>query len=277
MSRLGLDAQTMFGMPPVAHIALAADLGCGHISSGLGPVPWQLARFPQWSLRENEALRREMIAMMRGRGVRLAIGEGCIIRAGVEVRNYAADLDLFASLGTSQISTVAMEPDAGRAKAQLAELVELAGQRGIGVLLEFAPPHSINHLGAALAAIREIANPALRLTIDAMHFFRTGGSVADLATAQAAEIGYIQLCDAPLAPPGGDYYKEASFNRRLPGEGELPLRALLAALPVDVPIGLEIPMQARMDTEAGLESLVACAVKLANELLAHVSAEGDHT
>jgi hypothetical protein len=29
----------MFGMPPVEHITLAADLNCGHISMGLAPVP----------------------------------------------------------------------------------------------------------------------------------------------------------------------------------------------------------------------------------------------
>jgi hypothetical protein len=175
MNRLGIDGQTVFGMPPIEHIMLASDLECGHISTGLGPVPWKLQRFPQWSLRDNSALRREMTALMRDRGVVFAQGDGCIIRSEFEVRNYASDLDLFAELGALQISTVAMEPDASRAQAQLALLAEMADQRGMGLTLEFAPPHSINTFEKALSAIRIIAKPNVRLTIDAMHFFRSGG------------------------------------------------------------------------------------------------------
>jgi sugar phosphate isomerase/epimerase len=268
MNRLGLDGQTMFGMPPVEHITLAADLDCGHISIGLGPVPWKLDRFPDWSLRDNTGLRREMVAAMRDRGVVFAQGEGCIVRAGLDVRNYAGDLDLFAELGAVQISTVTMEPDASRAQAQLALLAELADQRGMELTLEFAPPHSINTFEKALSAIRSIAKPNVRLTIDAMHFFRSGGSVDQLALAGGSCIGHVQLCDVPLSATTDDYYQEACFGRRLPGEGDLPLRALLAALPKDVRVGLEIPMLARISAEASLEALVARAVALARELLA---------
>jgi sugar phosphate isomerase/epimerase len=267
MTRLGLDGQTMFGMPPVEHVMLAADLGCGHISIGLGPVPWKLERFPNWSLRANPVLRREMVAAMRDRDVVFAQAEGCIVRAELDVNAYASDLDLFAELGALQVTTVAMEPDASRAQSQLALLAELAEQRGMGLNLEFAPPHSINTFEKALSAVRCIAKPNVRLTIDAMHFFRSGGSVDQLAGAGGACVGYMQLCDVPLSPTIDDYYQEACFSRRLPGEGGLPLGALLSAVPKDVRVGLEIPMQARIGTEASLEALVGRAVKLARDLL----------
>jgi sugar phosphate isomerase/epimerase len=268
MSRLGLDGQTMFGMPPTEHVQLAAHLGCGHVSMGLCPVPWKLERFPNWSLRTSASLRRETVAAMRDTGVVFAQGEGCIVRAGIEVESYAADLDLFAELGALQISTVAMDPDASRARTQLALLAEMAGQRGLGLTLEFAPPHSINTFEKALSAIRGIATPNVRLTIDAMHFFRSGGSINQLESAGAECVGHVQLCDVPLSPTIEDYYQEACFARRLPGEGNLPLRALLSAVPKDARIGLEIPMQARVDVEASLEFLVGRAVKLARDLLA---------
>lgn len=267
MSRLGLDLQTMFGMPPVEQVVLAANLDCSYFSTGLGPVPWKLDRFPDWSLRENTGLRRDLIAVMRDRGVALALGEGCIVRAGVDVQDYAVDLDLFAELGARQISTVTMEPDVSRAQAQLALLAELADQRGMGLLLEFAPPHSINTFEKALSAIRRIGKPNARLTIDAMHFFRSGGTIEQLAAAGGGCIGHIQLCDVPLVPTTHDYYQEACFSRKMPGEGDLPLRALLAALPRDIPVGLEIPMQARIGAEGSLEALVARAVALARDLL----------
>lgn len=267
MSRLGLDVQTLFGMPPVEHVLLAANLGCGYVSTGLGPVPWKLDRFPHWSLREDAGLRRDMKAVMRDRGVKLALGEGFAIRAGVDVQSYAADLDLLAGLGALQIGTVTMEPDVSKALAQLSVLAEMTGQRGMGLTLEFAPPHSINTFDKALSAIRSIAAHNLRLSIDAMHFFRSGGAIDQLTTAGDACIGYAQLCDVPLVPEKDDYYQEACFGRRLPGEGELPLRAFLAALPKTVPIGLEIPMLAQINAETSLEMLVARAAALAGDLL----------
>ena len=100
-----------------------------------------------------------------------------------------------------------------------------------------------------------------------MHFFRSGGTIEQLAAAGGGCIGHIQLCDVPLVPTTHDYYQEACFSRKMPGEGDLPLRALLAALPRDIPVGLEIPMQARIGAESSLEALVARAVALARDLL----------
>jgi uncharacterized protein (DUF849 family) len=58
------------------------------------------------------------------------------------------------------------------------------------------------------------------------------------------------------------------LGARCLAKATFPLRALLAALPHDVRVGLEIPMLARIGAEASLESLVARAVALARELLA---------
>ena len=57
-------------------------------------------------------------------------------------------------------------------------------------------------------------------------------------------IGYIQLCDAPRQHVIPDYMEEAVYQRAVPGDGELPLQAILAALPRDRVIGLEIPLRA---------------------------------
>ena len=115
MDRLGINTQTLFGMPPVDHVNLAADLGCGHISTGLSPVPWKREQFPDWSLRDDPRLQRELRAALKDRGIAIAFAEGCIVRPQVEVSSYAADLDLFAELGAQGVSTVCMEPDRGRA------------------------------------------------------------------------------------------------------------------------------------------------------------------
>jgi sugar phosphate isomerase/epimerase len=267
MKRLGIDMLTVFGMPPVEHVMLAADLSCAHISTGLGPVPWKLDSFPQWSLRDDAAHRREMIAVMRDRGVSITLAEGFIIRPGIDVKDYGADLDLVAQMGARKASTVCMDPDLARDLDQLATLANLTAERGMGLTLEFARPHAINTLQKALSAVDQIGKANVSLVIDAMHFFRSGGSIADLAHVSPQLIGYVQLCDVPLVPPHEDYYREACFDRRCPGDGELPLRQLLAAVPRDIPIGLEVPMLSQINAGIGIRTLAERLVRASHPLL----------
>src|SRR5262245_49575160 len=98
MSRLGIELLSVFGLPPVEHVNLAADLGCGYISTGLTQLPFNPHNYPAWSLRDDPVLRRAMITAMRDRGVAIGLGEGLIVRPGIEARDNARDLDLMAEL-----------------------------------------------------------------------------------------------------------------------------------------------------------------------------------
>jgi sugar phosphate isomerase/epimerase len=73
--------------------------------------------------------------------------------------------------------------------------------------------------------------------------------LADLPLVDPELISYVQLCDAPLAAPGAgpasaEAVHEARAARLLPGEGQLPLRELLAALPDGIPVAVEAPRSA---------------------------------
>ena len=55
---------------------------------------------------------------------------------------------------------------------------------------------------------------------------------------------YVQPCDARATRPSdADIPLEARSGRLYPGDGELPLRELLAALPAGIPLSLEAPSQ----------------------------------
>ena len=58
---------------------------------------------------------------------------------------------------------------------------------------------------------------------------------------------YAQICDAVAAIPteSGDPIREARTGRLLPGEGALPLRDLVAALPAAIPLAIEAPVRAQ--------------------------------
>lgn len=271
MKRLGLDSQTVFGMPPTDHIRLAAELGLGSVSLAPMPVPWKLDRFPLWSLRDDPALVRETKAILRDTGIRVAAAEGFTIRPEADTSFRVSDFDLMAELGTEAATTVAMGAEPESALEQMTILADLAAERGMMFLFEFAPPHTFNTLASAHDAVRRIERDNARLLIDSMHLFRTGGSVADIRALPAGAIGYIQLSDAAFTGDGGDYYLEASFERKIPGEGELPLVELLRALPSDLRVGLEVPMQAALQASIDAGEPIARIVEGAKALLDRAS------
>lgn len=65
-----------------------------------------------------------------------------------------------------------------------------------------------------------------KVLIDALHLFRSGGTVADVQAMDAHLIGALQLCDAPLQGPDPSdtpaILAEARAGRLPPLEGELP-------------------------------------------------------
>jgi sugar phosphate isomerase/epimerase len=269
VSRLGIEMLSGLGLPPVELVELSADLACAHISTGLMQMPAQYnpLGYPDWSLKTDPVLRREMIAVMQDRGVSISLGEGFAVRPGVSMADRGEEMDIMAELGARGLGSVSMENDAARAMDEFAVLAEMAHARGMIATIEFAPIQVVSTLAQALSVVAHVGQPHFRLMIDAMHFFRTGGQVSEIAALDPAIIGYAQLCDAPAGPPGDRYGEEAMFGRRIPGEGDFPLAAFLAALPRDIPLGLEIPMLAKAQAGMGPVDRLRPAVEAAQSLL----------
>ncbi len=84
------------------------------------------------------------------------------------------------------------------------------------------------------------------MVVDALHFSRSGGLPAHIGQVDAALFRYAQICDASADMPGPtdtpNLIREARTGRLLPGEGVLPLRELVAALPAGIPLAIEAPV-----------------------------------
>ena len=272
MDRVGIEFLSAFGLPPVAFINLAADLGCRYVSTVLEPLEYNPHGYPKYSLRHDRGLRREMIAALRDRGVTISLGEGFVVQPGVDVREaYAADLDIMRELGAERINTVTFDPDLRRSFDQFALVAEMAASRGIDTVAEFAPCFPIGDLPTALAAIRHVGRNDFRLLIDTMHLGRTGGRAADIAVLDPDIIGYVQLCDAPLLPTYPDYLDEAMYERMVPGTGELPLRDFVGALPRHLVLGLEVPLRSEADAGVGTEQRLRRCVETTRTFLAELA------
>lgn len=276
MAELGIEMLSVFGLPPVEFIALSAELGCRHISTGLssfGPSPHGYAPF---SIRDDAQLRRDMIAAMRDTGVSISLAEGLTVQAGASVTRFAGDLDIFRELGAARINTVSMDPEAGRTFDEFAILAEMAADRGMVTTTEFAPGLTVPDLPTALAAVAHVGRDDFRLLIDTMHLVRSGSGPSDVAALDPAVIDYVQVSDATLAPRFDSYFEEAMFERMVPGEGELGLASVLAVLPPDRVYALEVPMRSK--ALAGIlprEAMAQC-VAATRQLLnaAHLAAAG---
>lgn len=249
MNPLGIECLSTFGLHPVELIRLTGELGCSHVTLNLGPAANRLPIYPEVTFRHDRALQREMSAALRDGGVVIGMMEGFAITPEIRAANYAADLDMAAELGARAICTVSLERDMARSHAEFAALARLAAERGLFTTTEVGAG-VLRRLDKAVAAIEAVADPSFRLLIDTMHFFRFGSAVADFAALDPATIGHIQLNDVPMPAVIENYMEEALYERRAPGDGDLPLRDFLRHVPEGVVIGLEIPI--RSEAEAGI-------------------------
>lgn len=166
-------------------------------------------------------------------------------------------LDLAAELGAREVQVVCEDPDLERAADRLAALAEASSARGLGTALEFMAFRTVDSLETALSVT---ARGGARILIDALHFVRSGGTIAALAAIPPDRLAYFQLCDAPAASPAsGDLVWEARFDRLYPGEGALPLHAIVAALPAGLPVSIEVPRAAMRGVPAGAKAEAAMA------------------
>jgi sugar phosphate isomerase/epimerase len=233
---LGLGHFTFLHQPPVQLVRMARDAGFGFVGLRFHPVaPGQLHWLPVG--KDMDELRR----VMEGEGVGLYDVETVVIDPTLDAAGLAPVMDAAAALGGKRINTCADCFD-GLDDA-FARICDLAQARGVGVDLECMAWRGINTPQACLDLIRRSGAQNAGYLVDALHHTRCGGSAEDLAAMDPGRIVSAQLCDAPrVAPEAREaLIAEARGARLVPGEGGLPLRALLAALPAATVLSVEVP------------------------------------
>ncbi|NMD64400.1 MULTISPECIES: sugar phosphate isomerase/epimerase family protein [Rhodococcus] len=244
MTEIGIEYQTVLGLPPVDFVHLAADLGCHHISMKVagGGGPYNPYGHPTYSMLDDVALRRRFIAAMQDRDVSISLGEGFVVQPFHDLRDEDANLDVMAELGVTRVNAVTMDPDLPRSFDQLATFVEMAAGRGMTTTMEFAKSLTVPDLPTALQAVGHVGRPDFSLLVDTMHSSRSGHGAEDLIMLDHEYVGYIQLSDNTLAQRN-PVYRDDSIDRCVPGQGELPVVEIVAALPPVPVIGVEAPMR----------------------------------
>ncbi len=222
---------------PVTLIEAAAGAAFDAVGLRIVAPPGATLRTP---ILGDVPLQRRIQLRMAETGIKVWNVEAIWLSQDTDVSLLRPALDLGAELGATQVVVAGNDPDRSRMEANLSALCEAAHQHGLRVMLEFIPYSEVRSLADANAMLASIAPADAALLVDALHLRRFGGVPADLAACDPALFGLMHLCDAPLQP-SRDLRAEARGERLLPGEGELPLAAFIAAFPAGTPVAIEAP------------------------------------
>ena len=188
----------------------------------------------------NAAEAKTLRARLDGLGVSVHNVEAFPIGSKTDIAAFEADLEKSAILRARRATTHVHDPNIEAALEKFAALCALARRFGILISLEFMNFSAIKGFKQAVQFVSNSGVEDATIVVDALHLHRTGGSPALINANNAHYIGSLQLCDGLRETPA-DPFREAIHSRLLPGDGELPLPELLAAVPRDVQIDLEVP------------------------------------
>jgi len=236
---LSLAHLSFIELDPLALIELAG--GAGFDAVGLrinapshSPMPWKVVGDP--------AMVRAIRQRCAAAGVTVQDAEAFALGADTDVDAYRAGIATAAELGARFVLTAGADPEPARLLDSFGRFCDLAAAEGLRVAVEFLPYRPLRTLQQAVELVDQASRPNAGVLVDVLHLARSGGAAADLAAIDPARIVLLHLCDAAAAAPAdGDLPREARHHRFPPGEGGLPPRAVLAALPPGLPVGVEAP------------------------------------
>jgi len=240
MNRLSLAPVTVNEIDPPTLIQVAAAVGFPSTDLRVLGAP---GAAPVAPVIGNRPMIAAIAAACADTGVSLFAATGVWLVPEFTIEMALPALEVAARLGVERFLAVGNDPDEARMTANLARFAEAAQRFRLGVALELMPYTTVNSLAKARRMVEGVDRPNLGLLIDALHLARAGGRPAEVAAIDPRHIAYLQLCDAPREPPPGMALRTESLSARLyPGEGELPLFALMDALPPGIVVDVETPV-----------------------------------
>jgi sugar phosphate isomerase/epimerase len=269
MPTLSLANLMTIDAEPLEQIEAAAAAGFGAVGLAINP-PDRLGA----SLVADPSRRRAVKSRLADFGMRVLDIELFRLLPDLEVASLTPVLEACADLGAEFLLVTGNDTDEQRACDNFFELCDHAAQLHLRPMLEFIPYRPLRDVHQAARWLRRVNHPASGMCMDALHLFRSGGTLDDLRGIEPRLIGYAQLCDAASMLPAQHFseqelMRESRGNRRLPGEGVLPLSEFLAALPAGIAISVEAPCEDY--EELSVPERAALAMRTTRGVLAGIS------
>jgi sugar phosphate isomerase/epimerase len=273
MREISFSPLTALDIGPPEQIDFVADAGFTMTGIRLHPATPGGIAYP---MRADSPELRNTRDRLDDRGVRVLDIEVFLIDSATDVTAFLPCIEAGAALGASRIGVNGEDPELDRFTAKFAQLCDMAKPYGMSVDLEFMVWRPVRNIHVAQDIVRAAGRDNGKLLIDTLHLARSGGTLSDLQALDPALIGSMQICDAPLSGPlpheTAAILAEARAGRWPPLEGELPLIDWIRAMPLSIPISVEVPM-APSDRFANKLSQVAHIRQAAAHCLQRVEGE----
>jgi sugar phosphate isomerase/epimerase len=239
LNKLIIAPTTLQDTAPIEYIE--ATIAAGY--DGIGLRVHRSPGLPFHPVVGDSALIREMTSRIEDAGIEVFDLYSFYLQPDTDVATFAPAMELGASFGARYATVMGADTDWSRQRDNFVRTCDLAAQFSLTCSLEFAVIRPLATLPQTLRLIEEAKREAV-ICIDPLHLARSGGSPADVKALDATYFPYAQISDGILDPgePNPALFGKLGLGTRaIPGEGKLPLRELLAALPPDIPLSVELP------------------------------------
>lgn len=237
-----LAALTVLELSPPEMVEVAARAGYSHIGLRLLPATAEEHHFP---LMTDSELRRQTQQRLRDTGIGVLDVEILRLKPDTCIADLRPLMEVGAEFSASELLVAGNDPDEARLSDNFAHLCDLAKHFGLHPHLEFMPWTDAPDLNKALRIVEAAGRSNGCVLVDAFHFDRSASSLEQLAQVDPTRLRYAQLCDVlgPRPEDMAEILRQARSERCFPGEGDCDLQGLLHALPAQIPLSLEVPVQ----------------------------------
>lgn len=235
----------MLALDPISFIETAGRCGYDAVGLRLAPVTAEERRYP---LTTDRQLLSATKACLARTGVACFDVEVIRLAPDIEPETYQAVLETAADLGARTITVHVPDPVLERGIDRFGRLCAMARPLGLHATIEFLPWSEVPNLAAAARICAASAADNCGVLIDTLHFHRSASTVAELRNLPQSWLRVLHVSDCPAETPrtAEGLIHTARRERLVPGEGAIDFASILAAMPDDVPLTLEIPHESRV-------------------------------
>jgi len=226
---------------PLAFLETARDAGYHGVGLRLQKSP----NLPIFPVVGDAPLVREIKSSLTDSGLQLLDILAFYLLPETDVQEYEPALALGKELGATYALTQCNDPDWSRLCDTFHRFCDVAQMSGLVPIIEFCPNRTLATLAHALELLEATGRADIPVLVDPLHLVRSEGKSADLRSVDPKRFPYAQMSDGVLADgePNLDLARRLGVGeRRMPGDGTLPLRDIFAALPSGLPISIEVIM-----------------------------------
>jgi sugar phosphate isomerase/epimerase len=242
VNKFVLAPTTLPEVPPLDYIDAASHAGYDAVGLRLHKSPG----LPFHPVVGDAPLIAEIKAMLNGANMPVFDIFSCYLEPDSKMSDFTASLALGAELGGKYIMLMGNDPEFPRMRDNFGLFCDEAKRFGLTATIEFVPTRPLCTMAMAARMIKETGRQNAVICLDPMHFMRTGGSAAEITALGARFFPYTQINDGvlfPGEPNPADFGRMRQGRRKMLGQGDVPLYAYLDALPQELPLSVEIPIE----------------------------------